>query len=163
VAAVGRGSYGSLRSTTATICSLDNATTAEHNVPQVLLIQFSGVASDEGGNSLRGAVSITLSLYDSQQGGEPLWTETQQSFQLDSTGALLRHHEAERCAHDFVHVGGCAQAESADRRASGTTSGAAGQRVVRTQNWGCNDRRRFASFCMRLCGATEWRCGGIHG
>ena len=28
---------------------------------------------------------------------------------------------------------------------------------------GCNDRRRFASFCMRLCGAIEWRCGGIHG
>ncbi len=50
------------------------------------LIQFSNVATDEGGNTLSGVVSITFSLYNGQQGGEPLWTETQNNVQLDGTG-----------------------------------------------------------------------------
>jgi trimeric autotransporter adhesin len=50
------------------------------------LIQFSNVATDEGGNTLSGVVSITFSLYNGQQGGEPLWTETQNNVQLDPTG-----------------------------------------------------------------------------
>jgi len=50
------------------------------------LIQFSNVASDEGGNPLSGAISITFLLYNGQQGGEPLWTETQNNVQLDATG-----------------------------------------------------------------------------
>ena len=50
------------------------------------LIQFSSVATDEGGNTLSGVVNITFSLYSAQQGGEPLWTETQNNVQLDSTG-----------------------------------------------------------------------------
>jgi hypothetical protein len=60
------------------------ATAASAAVPP--LIQFSNVATDEGGNSLSGVVSITFSLYSSQQGGEPLWTETQNNVQLDPTG-----------------------------------------------------------------------------
>ena len=50
------------------------------------LIQFSNIATDEGGSSLSGEVSITFSLYNSQQGGEPLWSETQNNVQLDATG-----------------------------------------------------------------------------
>ncbi len=50
------------------------------------LIQFSNVATDESGNALTGAVNITFSLYNAQQGGEPLWSETQNDVQLDSTG-----------------------------------------------------------------------------
>src|SRR5271170_1412077 len=50
------------------------------------LIQFSNVATDQGGNSLSGVVNITFSLYAGQRGGEPLWTETQNNVQLDSTG-----------------------------------------------------------------------------
>jgi hypothetical protein len=50
------------------------------------LVQFSNVAMDEGGNTMSGVVSITFSLYNSQQGGEPLWMETQNNVQLDSTG-----------------------------------------------------------------------------
>src|SRR5580704_5370244 len=46
------------------------------------LIQLSNVASDEGGNSLSGVVSITFSLY----AGQPLWIETQNNVQLDATG-----------------------------------------------------------------------------
>jgi len=50
------------------------------------MIQFSSVAIDEGGNSLSGVISLTFSLYAGQQGGEPLWTETQNNVQLDATG-----------------------------------------------------------------------------
>jgi hypothetical protein len=50
------------------------------------LIQFSNVATDEGGNSLSGVVNLTFSLYAAQQGGEPLWTETQSNIPLDTTG-----------------------------------------------------------------------------
>ena len=50
------------------------------------LIQLSNVASDEGGNSLSGVVSITFSLYAGQRGGQPLWIETQNNVQLDATG-----------------------------------------------------------------------------
>jgi hypothetical protein len=50
------------------------------------LIQFSNVATDEGGNTLSGVVSIAFSLYNAQQGGEPLWTKTQNNVQLDPTG-----------------------------------------------------------------------------
>jgi hypothetical protein len=60
------------------------ATAANATVPP--LIPFSSVATDEGGSSLSGVVSITFSLYSGQQGGEPLWMETQNNIQLDSTG-----------------------------------------------------------------------------
>jgi hypothetical protein len=71
------------------LCSLfsaaqQNATAANATVPP--LIPFSSVASDEGGSSLSGVVNITFSLYNSQRGGVPLWTETQNNVQLDATG-----------------------------------------------------------------------------
>jgi len=50
------------------------------------LIEFSNVATDEGGNTLSGVVSITFSLYNAQRAGEPLWTETQANVPLDATG-----------------------------------------------------------------------------
>src|SRR5271154_4393781 len=50
------------------------------------LIQFSNVATDEGGNMLSGVVNITFSPYNAQRGGKPLGTETQNSVQLDPTG-----------------------------------------------------------------------------
>jgi len=49
------------------------------------LIQFSGTATDEGGNAATGNVDLTFSLYAARQGGEPLWTETQ-TLALDSSG-----------------------------------------------------------------------------
>jgi hypothetical protein len=60
------------------------ATATNATVPP--LIQFSSVATDEGGNTLSGVVNITFSLYNSQQGGEPLWTETHNDVELDGTG-----------------------------------------------------------------------------
>jgi hypothetical protein len=60
------------------------AAAANATVPP--LIPFASVATDDGGNSLSGVVNITFSLYAAQQGGAPLWTETQNNIQLDSTG-----------------------------------------------------------------------------
>ncbi|MGA7380795.1 MAG: tail fiber domain-containing protein [Terriglobales bacterium] len=49
------------------------------------LIQFSNVATDVNGRPLTGVVGITFSLYQEQQGGSPLWLETQ-NVQPDKAG-----------------------------------------------------------------------------
>jgi hypothetical protein len=41
------------------------------------LVNFSGVLTDVNGKPLTGAVGVTFSLYQEQQGGSPLWLETQ--------------------------------------------------------------------------------------
>jgi hypothetical protein len=49
------------------------------------LIRFSGVAKDDSGKPVTGVVGITFSLYKDQQGGAPLWMETQ-NVQADAAG-----------------------------------------------------------------------------
>src|ERR1700722_15215423 len=49
------------------------------------LVKFSGTLSDLNGKSLTGVVGVTFALYKDQQGGAPLWLETQ-SVKLDSSG-----------------------------------------------------------------------------
>jgi hypothetical protein len=49
------------------------------------LIQFSNVAIDVNGKPLTGVIGITFSLYQEQQGGAPLWMETQ-NVRPDNTG-----------------------------------------------------------------------------
>lgn len=49
------------------------------------LIRFSGVALDETHNPMTGMLGITFSLYEDQQGGGPLWVETQ-NIQADANG-----------------------------------------------------------------------------
>ncbi|HWW16899.1 MAG TPA: hypothetical protein VN310_19720 [Candidatus Dormibacteraeota bacterium] len=60
--------------------------TAANGVAPPPLIQFSSIGTDEGGNTLSGVVNITFSLYNSQRGGESLWSETQNNVPLDPTG-----------------------------------------------------------------------------
>ena len=47
------------------------------SAPVPPLVNFSGVLSDVNGKALTGAVGVTFSLYKDQQGGAPLWLETQ--------------------------------------------------------------------------------------
>jgi hypothetical protein len=73
------------------LCSLfsaaqQSATAANATNAVPPLIPFSSVATDAGGSSLSGVVSITFSLYAALQGSAPLWTETQNNIQLDPTG-----------------------------------------------------------------------------
>ncbi len=49
------------------------------------LINYSGVLKDSSGKVITGSVTLTLSLYAEQEGGPPLWSETQ-SVQLDDQG-----------------------------------------------------------------------------
>jgi trimeric autotransporter adhesin len=56
---------------------------ASTDVPK--LVRFSGKAMDDDGKPLSGAVGVIFSLYKDQQGGSPLWVETQ-NVQADATG-----------------------------------------------------------------------------
>jgi hypothetical protein len=49
--------------------------TASPVVPQ--LVKFSGKAVDEQGQVMSGTAGLTFSIYSAEQGGAPLWTETQ--------------------------------------------------------------------------------------
>jgi hypothetical protein len=49
------------------------------------LIKFSGVVKDESGAPKTGTVGITFAFYKDQQGGAPLWMETQ-NVQADANG-----------------------------------------------------------------------------
>ena len=60
-----------------------NSTLASTQVPR--LIKFSGVAQDETHKPVTGVVGVTFSLYKDQQGGSPLWVETQ-NVQADAAG-----------------------------------------------------------------------------
>ena len=59
------------------------STSATPSVPR--LIRFAGTAKDMDGKPLTGTVGITFLLYSDQQGGSPLWLETQ-NVQPDSSG-----------------------------------------------------------------------------
>jgi trimeric autotransporter adhesin len=59
------------------------ASSASAPVPR--LIRFTGIAKGATGTPMTGALGITFSLYQEQQGGAPLWLETQ-NVQPDTTG-----------------------------------------------------------------------------
>jgi hypothetical protein len=52
-------------------------------VPPV--VKFGGVLTDASGKPVTGTVGVTFALYKDQEGGAPLWMETQ-NVQLDKTG-----------------------------------------------------------------------------
>ena len=60
-----------------------NTNLASTEVPR--LIKFSGVAKDEAGKPKTGLVGVTFSLYKDQEGGSPLWVETE-NVQADASG-----------------------------------------------------------------------------
>ena len=71
------------------------ATSASVEVPR--WIRFSGIAQNENGKPLPGTLGITFALYKDQQGGAPLWLETQ-NVRADAAGhyiALLGSATAE--------------------------------------------------------------------
>jgi hypothetical protein len=49
------------------------------------MVRFASIAKDLAGKPLSGATGITFLLYKDEQGGSPLWLETQ-NVQPDSTG-----------------------------------------------------------------------------
>ena len=66
--------------------SSSSSTVASSDQPGVpRLINFSGTVKDASGKVVSGNITLTLSLYEDQEGGSPLWTETQ-TVQADSQG-----------------------------------------------------------------------------
>ena len=61
----------------------NTANNATVSVPH--LIKFSGVLKNEAGAPKTGVVGITFAFYKDQQGGAPLWLETQ-NVQADANG-----------------------------------------------------------------------------
>jgi hypothetical protein len=57
--------------------------TPQTGVPR--LIKFAGSAADAGGKALDRTVGITFAIYKDQQGGAPVWMETQ-NVELDGSG-----------------------------------------------------------------------------
>jgi len=68
---------------TGTQAATTAGSTASTVVPR--LVQFSGTVTDASGRPAAGTVAITFSLYTLQDGGAPLWSETQ-TVVLDSQG-----------------------------------------------------------------------------
>jgi hypothetical protein len=56
-----------------------------NNAVVPMLINYSGSLTASNGKPLTGTVGVTFSLYQNQEGGAPLWLETQ-NLQLDKTG-----------------------------------------------------------------------------
>src|SRR5580658_5032562 len=59
------------------------ATNSTMAVPR--LIRFSGALGNMPGKPATGLVGVTFSLYEEEQGGTPIWTETQ-NVQADASG-----------------------------------------------------------------------------
>jgi hypothetical protein len=59
------------------------ATRATTAVPR--LVKFSGALTDNAGKPLTGVVGLTFALYETQEGGAPIWMETQ-NIEADNNG-----------------------------------------------------------------------------
>jgi hypothetical protein len=71
------------------------------------LIRFAGSATDAEGKALSGTVGITFAIYKDQQGGAPVWMETQ-NVKLDGSGhysALLGATKADGLPMDLFTSG----------------------------------------------------------
>jgi trimeric autotransporter adhesin len=70
----------------ATLCSWTTAQTSSTNQPSVpRIVSYSGKIPDAQGKSVAGTSGVTFSIYKEQEGGAPLWMETQ-NVQVDKSG-----------------------------------------------------------------------------
>jgi hypothetical protein len=66
-------------------CQAQQTVATNTNIVVPPLVNFSGTLTDLNGKALSGVVGVTFSLYKDQQGGTPLWIETQ-NVQADTHG-----------------------------------------------------------------------------
>jgi len=67
------------------------------------LVKFSGIVKDSAGRDHSGTFDLTFALYELQEGGNPLWAETQ-SVRADEQGrytVLLHHYTSTYCIHGY--------------------------------------------------------------
>jgi hypothetical protein len=63
--------------------NVNGGTSSDTNAPR--LVKFSGAMRDGAGAPLSGTIGVTIAIYKEQQGGAPLWMETQ-NVALDAQG-----------------------------------------------------------------------------
>jgi hypothetical protein len=80
--ALGSAQKGSAQNATA-VTATPLAASAPTAVPG--LIPYAGIAEDRDGKPLSGSASITFQIFRDEQGGEPLWVETQKAA-FDASG-----------------------------------------------------------------------------
>lgn len=76
-------------------------------LPVPRLIKFSAIAKDASGQPRTGTIGVTFSIYASQEGGAPLWMETQ-NLELDAHGhyaALLGSSQSAGMPLDLFSTG----------------------------------------------------------
>jgi hypothetical protein len=144
------------------VCSLFSAAqqsvTAAANATVPPLLPFSSIATDEGGSSLSGVVSITFSLCAGQQGSMPLWTETQNNIQLDPTGhysVQLGITQPNGVPTTLFTTGRSTLAGSTDCRTARVAARAAAQRALRTESRRRGNHRRIAALGLRAGGPRD--------
>jgi hypothetical protein len=60
-----------------TTCIVSNSHAQQQGSVVPTLVNFSGILTDASGKPLRGILGVTFYLYEDEQGGAPLWMETQ--------------------------------------------------------------------------------------
>jgi hypothetical protein len=79
------------RTLAVTLLVLGSATISTAQTPSTTrLIPYAGTAVDGAGSALTGTVALTFELYEEQDGGAPLWSETQQ-VQADASGRYVAY------------------------------------------------------------------------
>ena len=132
-----------------------NSILASTQVPR--LIKFSGVAKDESDKPVTGVVGITFSLYKDEQGGSPLWVETQ-NVRADETGhytAMLGSASADGVP---LSLFSSAEAHWISTQISGqreSATGAASERAVCIEGGGCGNVGRLASVSIHARESTR--------
>ncbi len=99
------------------------------------LVRFNGTLSDGGGKPLSGAVGVTFALYEEEQGGTPLWMETQ-NVQADGSGrytAMLGSTRNDGIPAEAFASGQGALVERPTAGGTRAAAGADGERALRVE------------------------------
>ena len=122
-------------------------------------VRFSGTAS----SSASSTTSARFALYSEQQGGTPLWLETQ-NIAVEASGrysVLLGSATKDGVPGGVVRLGRSSLAGSKDRRRTRAASRPAGQRTVRVKGRGCRNIRRQGGIFVSHHGNAGGRIGSI--
>jgi hypothetical protein len=69
----------------ATVCAAQSTSNATSTAAVPRLVKFGGIVKDDVGHAKTGVVGVTFAIYKDQEGGAPLWLETQ-NVQADNKG-----------------------------------------------------------------------------
>ncbi len=112
------------------------------------LVKFSGTVGDPRSKALSGAIGLTFALYRDQQGGAPLWLETQ-NVTVDRSGhysASLGSTKTEGVPTQLFTSGEARWLRGASRGTGGAAASPADERALRSESSGRGDARRPAGF-----------------